>query len=534
MNRFFRRSAQFGSAGAPFRPDIFALHRVCRRGLLGVPPEDDSPWQTFDAISEEMRLLVSETSPAAVVILAAGEGRRMKSRTPKVLHALCGRTLLGHALAAAGELDPARIVVVVGHGRAPVSAEVAEVAPQALVVRQDQQLGTGHAVRMVTEAIGDLPGTVVVTCGDMPLLRGQTLRELVDSHHRSGDAVTVLTARGDAAGYGRIVRDSGGAFLRIVEERDATPGERAIDEYNSGLYAFDGTLLADVIKRVTTDNDQQQEYLTDVVDILRRDGHRVGSMLAADAAEVAGVNDRVQLAAARRALNDRILEGWMRAGVTITDPASTWIDVTVTVGQDAEIGPQTQLLGATVIGEGARIGPGCLLEDTTVGEDAVVLHAVCRQAEIGPRVTVGPFAYLRPGASIAADAHIGSYVELKKSTVGPGAKVPHLTYVGDAHIGAGANVGAGVIFANYDGVAKNQTIVGEHAFIGSNTVLVAPVSIGDGAYTAAGSAIAQDVPPGDLGIARGKQHNSDGWVVRNREETRSADAAQRARSDHRI
>ena len=474
---------------------------------------------------------MSENSPAAVVILAAGEGKRMKSRTPKVLHTLCGRTLLGHALAAADELDPARLVVVVGHGRELVAAEAAEVAPQARIVRQDQQLGTGHAVRMVTEAVGPIPGTVVVSYGDMPLLRGETLRELVDRHHRAGNAVTVLTARGDAAGYGRIVRDGDGAFLRIVEDRDATPEERAIDEYNSGCYAFDGTLLADAIKRVTTDNEQQQEYLTDVVAILRGDGHQVGTVLAADAGEIAGVNDRVQLAQARRALNDRVVEGWLLAGVTIIDPASTWIDVTVAIGQDAEISPQTQLQGATVIGPGAKIGPGCLLEDTVVGEDAVVLHAVCRQAEIGPRVTVGPFAYLRPGASIAEDAHIGTYVELKKASIGPGAKVPHLSYVGDATIGAGANIGAGTIFANYNGVAKNHTTIGEHAFVGSNTVLVAPVTIGDGAYTAAGSAITDGVPAGDLGVARGRQHNSDGWVVRNREETRSAEAATRVRSE---
>ena len=474
---------------------------------------------------------MSETSPAAVVILAAGEGRRMKSRTPKVLHTLCGRTLLGHALAAAGELDPSRLVVVVGHGRELVSAEVAAVTPQALVVCQDQQLGTGHAVRMVTEAIGVIPGTVVLSYGDMPLLRGQTLRELVDGHHRAGNAVTVLTARGGAAGYGRIVRGPDGAFLRIVEERDATPAERAIDEWNSGCYAFDGTLLADAIKRVTTDNDQQQEYLTDVVGILRGDGHRVGTMLAADAGELTGVNDRVQLAQARRELNERILEGWMRAGVTIIDPSSTWIDVTVTIGQDAEIGPQTQLQGATVVGEGARIGPGCLLENTIVGEDAVVLHAVCRQAEIGPRASVGPYAYLRPGTVLAQDAHVGAHVELKKAFVGAGAKVPHLTYVGDATIGAGANIGAGTIFANYDGRAKNHTTVGEHAFVGSNTVLVAPVVVGDGAYSAAGSVITDEVPAGDLGIARGRQHNSDGWTARNRPGSRSADAAQRVRSD---
>jgi bifunctional UDP-N-acetylglucosamine pyrophosphorylase / glucosamine-1-phosphate N-acetyltransferase len=474
---------------------------------------------------------VSESRLAAVLVLAAGEGTRMKSRVPKVVHSLCGRSMLGHALAVAGELDPERLVVVVGHGRDQVSAEAAAQAPDALIVVQDQQLGTGHAVRMVTEALGVFQGTVVVTYGDMPLLRGQTLRELVDVHQGSGNAVTVLTARGNPAGYGRIVRDADGAFLRIVEERDASPAELAIDEYNSGCYAFDGLLLADVIKRVTTDNVQQQEYLTDVVQILRGDGHPIGTVLAADVTEIAGVNDRVQLATARRALDDRILEYWMRAGVTIVDPASTWVDVTVTIGQDVEIGPQTQLTGATAIAAGARVGPGCLLEDTVVGEDAVLLHAVCRQAEIGAGATVGPYAFLRPGTRIRENAHIGCHVELKNADVGVGAKVPHLTYVGDASIGTGANIGAGTIFANYDGVAKNHTDVGEHAFVGSNSVLVAPVALGDGAYTAAGSVIAEDVPSGDLGIARGRQHNSRGWVERNRVGTRSAEAAKRARSE---
>ena len=455
----------------------------------------------------------------------------MKSRTPKVLHTLCGRSLLGHALAAASDLEPERLVVVVGHAREEVSAAAVAAAPRADIVVQEQQLGTGHAVRMVIEAVGAMSGTVIVTYGDMPLLRGQTLGELASRHVAAGNAVTVLTARGDFPGFGRIVRDADGAFLRIVEERDATAAERAIDEFNSGCYAFDGALLADVIKRVTTRNSQHEEYLTDVVEILRGDGHPVGTVLAAEPAEIRGVNDRVQLAQARRALNDRILRDWMLAGVTVTDPASTWIDVTVTIGQDAEIGPQAQLEGATVIGAGAKVGPGCLLEDTTVGEDAVLLHAVCRQAEIGPRVTVGPFAYLRPGASIAADAHIGTYVELKKSHIGAGAKVPHLTYVGDATVGAGANIGAGTIFANYDGVRKHHTEVGENAFVGSNTVLMAPVTIGDGAYTAAGSAIGEDVSAGDLGIARGHQHNSDGWVLRNRQGTRSAEAAARRRSD---
>jgi bifunctional UDP-N-acetylglucosamine pyrophosphorylase/glucosamine-1-phosphate N-acetyltransferase len=412
-----------------------------------------------------------------------------------------------------------------------VGAAAVEAAPGAVIVVQDQQLGTGHAVRMVIESVGAMSGTVIVTYGDMPLLRGRTLGELASRHVAAGNAVTVLTARGDFPGFGRIVRDADGAFLRIVEERDATPAERDIDEFNSGCYAFDGALLADAIKRVTTNNSQHEEYLTDVVEILRGDGHAVGTVIAAEPAEIRGVNDRVQLAQARRVLNDRILTDWMLAGVTITDPASTWIDVTVTLGRDAEIGPQTQLEGATVIGAGAKVGPGCLLTDTTVGEDAVLLDAVCRQAEIGPRVTVGPFAYLRPEASIAADAHIGTYVEVKKSHVGPGAKVPHLSYVGDATIGAGSNIGAGTIFANYDGVRKHHTDVGENAFVGSNTVLVAPVAIGDGAYTAAGSAIQDDVPPGDLGVARGRQHNSDGWVLRNRQGTRSAEAATRTRSD---
>jgi bifunctional UDP-N-acetylglucosamine pyrophosphorylase/glucosamine-1-phosphate N-acetyltransferase len=476
-------------------------------------------------------LPVSETSPAAVVILAAGEGTRMRSRTPKVLHTLSGRSLLGHAISAASDLAPERLVVVVGHEREQVSAAAVEAAPHADIVVQEQQSGTGHAVRMVIESLGAMTGTVVVTYGDMPLLRGETLRQLLDTHHDAGNAVTVLTARGDFPGFGRIVRDAGGAFLRIVEERDATVAERAIDEFNSGCYAFSGALLADAVKRVTTDNSQQEEYLTDVVEILRADGHAVGTVGAADPAEIRGVNDRVQLAQARRALNDRILRQWMLAGVTIIDPASTWIDVTVTIGRDAEIGPQTQLAGATVIGEGARVGAGCLLEDTTVGADAVLLHAVCRQAEIGPRVTVGPFAYLRPEASIAADAHLGTYIEIKKSRIGAGAKVPHLAYVGDATVGAGANIGAGTIFANYDGQHKHGTEVGENAFIGSNTVLVAPVSVGDGAYTAAGSAIHEDVPAGDLGVARGRQHNSDGWVLRNRQGSRSAQAASRNRSD---
>jgi bifunctional UDP-N-acetylglucosamine pyrophosphorylase / glucosamine-1-phosphate N-acetyltransferase len=460
---------------------------------------------------------VSEPRPVAVMVLAAGEGTRMKSRIPKVLHQLCGRSMLGHVLATVGELDPRRTVIVAGHGREEVRAEAARYVPDVDVVVQDRQAGTGHAVRMVIEALGIMPGIVVVTYGDMPLLRAETLAALVREHAAAHNAVTVLTVRaGDPAGYGRIIRDDRGALAEIVEEADATPAQRSINEINSGCYAFDGTLLADAVKRVATSNAQGQEYLTDVVAILRGDGHLAGTVLAADPDEVQGVNDRVQLAQVRRALNDRLLEGWMRAGVTVMDPVSTWIDVDVTLEQDAEILPGTHLEGRTVIGPGAQIGPHCRLRDTSVGPDAAVSFTVAVQAEIGPEATVGPYAYLRPGTRIGARAHIGCHVELKNSVVGDGAKVPHLTYVGDADIGERANIGAATIFANYDGVAKHRTTVGAHAFTGSDTILVAPVSVGDGAYTAAGSVITEDVPPGALAIARGRQHNSEGWVQRRR------------------
>jgi bifunctional UDP-N-acetylglucosamine pyrophosphorylase/glucosamine-1-phosphate N-acetyltransferase len=473
---------------------------------------------------------VSEPRPVAVIVLAAGEGTRMKSRIPKVLHSLCGRSMLGHALATAGELDPQRVVVVAGHGREEVSAEAARHAPGVCMVVQERLAGTGHAVRMVTEALGIMPGIVVVTYGDMPLLRARTLAALVREHAAAANAVTVLTAQvPDPSGYGRIIRDDDGSLAEIVEEVDATAAQRAIDEINSGCYAFDGALLADAVKRVATSNAQGQEYLTDVVAILRGDGYPAGTVLAADPAEVQGVNDLVQLARVRRAYNERLLETWMRAGVTIVDPAATWIDVDVTLAPDAEILPGTHLEGHTVVGSGARIGPDCLLRDTMVAPDAKVLYAVCESAEIGPGADVGPFARLRPGTRIGPGAHIGTNVELKNATVGEGSKVPHLTYVGDADIGAHSNIGAATVFVNYDGIAKHRSTVGDHVRIGADNMLVAPVEIGDGAYTAAGSVITDDVPPGALGVARGKQHNSEGWVERRRPGTPAAAAAARAR-----
>lgn len=456
----------------------------------------------------------------------------MRSRTPKVLHELCGRSMLGHALATARELGPEQVIVVVGHGRDMVSAQVAEQDPETRIVVQERQGGTGHAVRTVLEATGQIPGTVVVTYGDSPLIRAETLALLTAEHAAAENAVTALTVHlPDPAGYGRVVRDASGTVSHVVEDRDATEAERAITEINTGVYAFDGTLLADAVKRLRTDNAKGEEYLTDVLGILRADGYAVGAVPAPDPVEVQGVNDRVQLARARKAFNERLLQYWMLAGVTVIDPASTWIDADVTLEADTEIWPGTHLQGRTAVAAGARIGPGCVLRDTTVAEGAAVVHAVCESAQVGPGAQVGPFAYLRPGTQLGAGAKAGTHVELKNAVVGTGSKVPHLSYVGDAEIGEHSNIGASTVFVNYDGVSKHRTAVGDHVRIGSDTMLVAPVSVGDGAYTAAGSVITQDVPPGALGVARGQQRNVENWVARRRPGTAAARAAEAANRD---
>jgi bifunctional UDP-N-acetylglucosamine pyrophosphorylase/glucosamine-1-phosphate N-acetyltransferase len=341
---------------------------------------------------------VSVSGPAAVIILAAGEGTRMKNQTPKVLNQVCGRSMLGHVLAASRELAPGRLIVVTGHGRDEVTAHLAEYAADAEIVVQDRRGGTGHAVRTVIEALGLIHGTVVVTYADTPLLRGRTLGELVAAHQSHGAAVTVLTAMLDQPkGYGRIIRDDSGAFTGIVEEADASDEQRAIGEINSGMYAFDGDLLADTVKRVPTDNAKGEEYLTDVVSILRGDGYPVATAACADAQEVLGVNDQAQLAWARRVLNERLLGDWMKSGVTIVDPASTWVDVGVVLEPGVHVGPNTQLEGRTTVAARARIGPGCLLRDTTVADGATVVNSVCESAVIGAGVTVGPFAHLSGG-----------------------------------------------------------------------------------------------------------------------------------------
>ncbi len=474
---------------------------------------------------------MSATRPAAVVVLAAGEGTRMKSATPKVLHAMCGRSMVGHVVAASRALDPEHLIVVVGHGRDQVAAHLAEVDPDVRVVVQEEQNGTGHAVRVVLEAVGELAGTVLVNCGDTPLLTADTLAGLIEAHAHGGNAATALTAHlPDPTGYGRIIRDGEGRVSGIVEEKDATPDQRAFTEINSGVYAFDGKLLQEAIGRLSTDNSQGEEYLTDVLGILRGDGHHVGALVVTDHREILGVNDRVQLAAARRIFNDRLLERWMRDGVTVVDPATTWLDVQVRLEPDTVILPNTQLQGATSIARGAEVGPNCTLRDTVVGEGAAVTNATCLSAEIGPQATVGPYTYLRPGTKLARKAKAGGVVEMKSAVVGEGSKVPHLSYVGDATIGEGSNIGAATVFVNYDGQEKHQTTVGDQVRIGSDTMLVAPVTVGDGAYTAAGSVITEDVPPGSMAIARSRQRNIEGWVERRRAGTPAAAAAARARA----
>ncbi len=451
----------------------------------------------------------------AVVVLAAGAGTRMRSSLPKVMHPLAGRPLLWHALGAARGLAPTHLVAVVGHGRETVSAYLAEQLPDVATAVQDEQLGTGHAVACALDVLGPLSGTVVVTYGDVPLLRTETLAALVAAHESAGNAVTVLTARvDDPTGYGRILRDADGGVAGIVEQRDADETQRAITEINSGVYAFDGAVLADALTRVTAANAQGERYLTDVVGIARADGRPVGGLVAEDAAETEGVNDRVQLSAMARTLNDRLVRAAQLAGVTVLDPATTWLHADVVIEADATLARNTSLEAGTTVAAGATIGPDTTLVDCRVGAGATVLRSHAHGAVIGDNATVGPFTFLRPGAVLEDGAKVGAYVEVKKAVIGPGAKVPHLSYVGDATLGAGVNFGAGAITANYDGVGKYDTVIGDGAFVGTNTTLVAPVTIAPGGFTAAGSTITDDVASGDLAVARGRQATVAGWVAR--------------------
>ena len=454
--------------------------------------------------------------PLAAVVLAAGEGTRMKSSVPKVLHPLCGRPMLMHVIGALEQLPLTRIVVVVGHGAERVIKTLHEETDVPLeFVEQRVQRGTGDAVSVALTVFPDeLDGEddIVVVPGDTPLLRAETVAALARDHDESGAAATVLTAvLPDPTGYGRIVRGKEGRVESIVDHWDATPEERVIDEVNTSIYCFRRGLIAPALRRLSPENAQGEYYLTDAIAVLRAAGHMVIAMTSPDTAEAMGVNDRLQLAEAEAALRARINARWMREGVAMVDPSHTYIDATVTLGAEVQLFPGVMLEGRTTVAAGAVIGPDTRLTDTVVGEGATVTYSVAREAEIGEGASVGPFAHLRPGTRLGKDSKAGSFVEIKSSEVGDGAKVPHLAYVGDAEIGAGANLGAGTITANYDGRAKHRTKIGPHAHIGSNTVLVAPVEVGEGAYTGAGAVVTEDVPAGAL--AKGVPARvQEGWV----------------------
>jgi bifunctional UDP-N-acetylglucosamine pyrophosphorylase/glucosamine-1-phosphate N-acetyltransferase len=428
---------------------------------------------------------------------------------------------------AVNQLSPKELRIVVGSGREAVETHVSHIAPEATTIFQEHRGGTGHATQLALAGIAP-KGTVLILAGDTPLLSGDSLAQFVAAHASGKFAASVLTAEHpDPTGYGRIIRDDSDELLRIVEEKDATDDEKFVFEINSGVYAFDGEKLAASIGKLTTANAQGELYLTDVIGILKSAGESIAAIMIDDFTETLGVNDRVQLAESAAMLRDRINDQWMRAGVTIIDPTTTWIDATVEISNDVTIHPGTALLGSTKVATGAVIGPRSTLTDCIVKEGASVLESIALQTIIGEGATVGPFTYLRAGTQLGDSAKAGAFVEMKNAVLGIGSKVPHLSYVGDATIGEGSNIGAATIFVNYDGVEKHHTTVGDHVRIGSDTMLVAPVTIGDGAYTAAGSVITEDVPAGAIGVGRAKQRNVLDWVLRKRPGSKSAIAAEK-------
>jgi bifunctional UDP-N-acetylglucosamine pyrophosphorylase/glucosamine-1-phosphate N-acetyltransferase len=437
----------------------------------------------------------------------------MRSSLPKVLHPLCGRPLIAWPLAAAREAGAGKVVVVDGPKRL-----LADHLPEGVTVAvQAEPRGTGDAVAAAAQEIAE-GDTVVVVMGDVPLVDAVTLTGLVKAHEEAGAAATMLTAElEDPTGYGRVVRDAEGRVERVVETKaagDATQAELAIREVNTGIFAFDGGALLQALEQLESGNAQGEVYLPDVLPRMREAGRAIGGHVATDWTVTLGINDRVDLARVRAIAQQRINEGHMRAGVTLVDPATAAIDVTVAIGADTVIEPCCMLKGATTIGAGAAIGAFTTLIDAEVGDGATVLRAHLDRARVGPKATVGPFAYLRPDTVLAEGAKAGTFVEIKNSNIGPGSKVPHLSYIGDADVGEGVNLGASTITANYDGRVKHRTTVGDRVHTSVDTTFVAPVTIGDGAYTGAGSVITEDVPPGALGIARERQRNVEGYAER--------------------
>ncbi|AVX19268.1 UDP-N-acetylglucosamine pyrophosphorylase [Carboxydocella sporoproducens DSM 16521] len=451
----------------------------------------------------------------AAVILAAGKGTRMKSRLPKVLHPVGGQPMVSHVMAACRTAGAQPVVLVIGHGAEQVQATL---GPEQVYVEQKEQLGTGHAVMQAETVLRDFEGDILVVCGDTPLLRGETLAALAQYHRQQEAVATVLTmTMANPTGYGRIIRDEQGQVAAIVEEKDATPEQKAIREVNSGTYCFQAQALFAALQQITPNNAQGEYYLTDVLAIFRQQGQKVAAWQLSDDTEVMGINDRVALAEANRLFRERINRQQMLAGVTILDPATTYIEAEVKIGADTVIYPNTHLTGKTTIGAGCQIGPDTKIMDSQIGDGVEIQFSVVLQAEIGNDCTIGPFAYLRPGTHLAAGVKVGDFVEIKNAVIGQGSKVPHLSYIGDAEIGSGVNIGAGTITCNYDGYKKSKTIIGDGAFIGSNSNLVAPVTIGAGSLVAAGSTIVKDVPADALGVARAPQKNREGWAKARRE-----------------
>lgn len=451
---------------------------------------------------------------ATALILAAGEGTRMKSATPKVAHHILGVPMIRLVVEAARAAGCERIVAVTGHGADAVEALV----PEIVCVHQDQQLGTGHAVMCARDAVAPAAGSLVVLSGDTPLLTSETIAGLAAFRESGGAALTLLTAVvPDPAGYGRIVRGRDGEVVAIVEEKDCTPEQRRISEINTGTYCFDAPALFAHLDRLTTENAQGEYYLTDLVGIFVAEGLTVSAMRTDDPLETLGVNSRVQLAEASGILQARINRRHLLAGVTMTDPGLVWIGPDVRIGRDVEIWPMTFVMGDSRIGDGVTLGPDTRVTDSVIERGASVDSSVVVSATVGPDVVVGPRAYLRPGTVLEAGSRVGTSVEIKNSVVGAGSKVPHLSYIGDTVIGTDVNVGAGSITCNYDGHAKHRTEIGDGAFIGSDTMLVAPVRVGPGAVTAAGSAITRDVPSDALAVERAEQRIVDGWAARKRD-----------------
>ena len=451
------------------------------------------------------------------VVLAAGSGTRMLSNTPKVMHQLAGKPILGHVMATATSLDAEGVYVVLRHQKELLTDYIRQNYPKSQIVLQDDIAGTGRAVEVTLDQIPkDFSGDILVISGDVPMMNHDTLAALVSSHRDHQASATVLTAiLEDPTGYGRIVRDETGQVSKIVEQLDATDQERQIQEINAGVYVFDAAHLRQALSHLKSHNAQGERYLTDVAALFVEDGHKVAAEVVADNWLVHGINDRSQLSEVAKELNKRLCKAWQLSGVTIIDPDTTWIDVTVTIGQDALIHPATHLRGKSTIGQGAEVGPSVVIEDSQVGNLS----------------KVGPFSYLRPGTELGEAGKIGSFVETKNAKIGKGSKVPHLSYVGDAEIGEYSNIGAGTIFANYDGITKHSSKIGSHVRTGSQNVFVAPISIGDGAYTAAGTIVRRNVASGELAMNVAPQRAIADWVIKKRPGTAAAEAATKDKTE---